>query len=72
MGWRAGAGHGMRAGMTNSNPSPPRAGGAAIAFLALAGVLIGNHFGQASIGLLAGLGAGVAVALGLWLLDRWR
>jgi len=53
-----------------SSKRPPRAGGAAIALLAIGGVVIGNHFGQASIGLLAGLGSGAAIALGLWLADR--
>lgn len=53
-----------------SSKRPPRAGGAAIALLALAGVVIGNHYGQASIGLLVGLGSGVAIAVGLWLLDQ--
>jgi hypothetical protein len=53
-----------------SSKRPPRAGGAAIALLAIGGVVIGNHFGQASIGLLAGFGSGVAIALALWLLDR--
>lgn len=57
--------------MQNSHQSP-RAGGAAIALLALAGVGIGNHYGQASIGLLAGLAIGTAIALALWLLDRRR
>lgn len=50
----------------------PRAGGAAIALLALAGAVIGNHYGQASIGLLAGLASGGAIALTLWALDRRR
>ena len=51
-------------------PQQNRAGGAAIAFLAIGGVLIGNHYGQATIGLLAGLGLGVAIALAIWLRDR--
>jgi hypothetical protein len=55
--------------MQNSK-NPPRAGGAAIALLAIGGVVIGNHFGQASIGLLAGFGLGAAIALALWLADR--
>jgi hypothetical protein len=51
---------------------PPRAGGAAIALLALGGVIVGNHYGQASIGLIAGLAAGGAIALATWLIDRNR
>jgi hypothetical protein len=57
-------------GMTQPAPNPPRAGGFAIALLAILGVVIGNHYGQATIGLLAGVGTGVAIALGLWLKDR--
>jgi hypothetical protein len=57
------------AGMTSPTNSP-RAGGCAIALLALVGAVIGNIYHQPSIGLIAGVGLGAAIALGLWLKDR--
>jgi uncharacterized membrane protein (UPF0136 family) len=50
----------------------PRAGGFIIAVAIMAGTIIGGLKGQPSIGLLAGLGIGVAVALAIWLKDRAR
>ncbi len=59
--------------MSSEQPSPePRKSGgkpggmgpgAPIAFLIIAGVIIGGLLGQPSIGFLVGLGLGVAVAL---------
>jgi len=48
------------------------AGGFAIAFLSIAGVIVGSTQGQPTIGLLAGFAAGVAVALLVWVKDRRR
>ena len=52
--------------------SPPRAGGAIIAFAVIAGAVIGTAEGQPTIGLLGGFGIGVLVAVILWLRDRGR
>lgn len=49
-----------------------RAGGAIIAFTIIAGAVIGNHFGQASVGVVGGIALGVIVAVGLYLVDRRR
>lgn len=51
---------------------PTRAGGVFIAVLAIAGVFVGGFMGQPTIGLLAGLGLGIAIALGLWWKERER
>ncbi|WP_200928370.1 hypothetical protein [Sphingobium sp. Leaf26] len=48
----------------------PTGAGAIIAFLILAGAIGGGLMGQPSIGLLAGAGAGVLIALLLWLRER--
>lgn len=48
----------------------PTGAGAIIAFLILGGTIGGGLMGQPSIGLLAGAGAGVLVALLLWLRER--
>lgn len=54
----------------NSRPRPdsrPRmAGGAPIALLTMAGVIIGGLLGQPSLGLLVGLGIGVIIAIIIW------
>lgn len=50
----------------------PRAGGAIIALCLIVGAVAGVLGGQPSIGLLAGLGAGIAVAVALYLRDRKR
>ncbi|SFR87119.1 hypothetical protein [Sphingomonas jatrophae] len=50
----------------------PRAAGAIIALLTIAGALVGTIAGQPSLGVLGGLGAGGLLALGLWLRDRRR
>lgn len=58
--------------MTDKKPPAPRAAGAIIALSLLAGTLIGIVFRQSSLGFLAGLALGTAVAVGLWLMDRRR
>lgn len=50
----------------------PTGAGAIIAFLILGGTIGGGLMGQPSIGLLAGAGAGVLVALLLWLRERGK
>lgn len=50
----------------------PTGGGAIIAFLILAGTIGGGLLGQPSIGLLAGAGAGVLIAILLWLRERGK
>jgi hypothetical protein len=45
------------------------AGGAPLALLILAGVVIGGLMGQPSIGLLAGTAIGILVALWIWRAD---
>ena len=48
----------------------PVAGGALIAIGAMAGAVIGLFRGQVTAGFLIGIGAGAAMALAIWLLDR--
>ncbi|MBJ7443212.1 MAG: hypothetical protein JHD32_02635 [Sphingobium sp.] len=55
--------------MSNDRKDPTGAG-AIIAFLILGGAITGGLMGQPSIGLLAGVGAGIVIALLLWLRDR--
>ncbi len=56
-----------------SNPQPrPQAAGAFIALGAIIGGVVGTIRGEPSLGLLAGTGAGIAVALLFWLIDRRR
>lgn len=55
--------------MTQKTP-PSRAAGAIIAFTVIAGAIVGTMQGQPTIGLFAGLGIGVLIALLLWLRDR--
>jgi hypothetical protein len=65
--------HGMGSRMT-ADPRPPRdddsrdirGAGAPIALLIIAGAVIGGLFGQATIGLLAGLALGIVIAVLLW------
>lgn len=62
----------MKRIMASPSSSEPRAAGAAIALLALAGAIGGTFYGQPTIGLLAGLGLGIAIAIAFWLVDRQR
>ena len=48
----------------------PIAGGALIAIGAMGGAVIGLSRGEVTAGFLIGVGAGAAVALIIWLLDR--
>jgi hypothetical protein len=48
----------------------PKAGGFLLAVGIIAGVMIGGLLGQPSIGFLAGLGAGIALVVAIWLIDR--
>jgi hypothetical protein len=50
----------------------PQAGGFLLALAILVGTVAGGLKGQPTIGLLAGLAAGSAAAVVLWLLDRRR
>lgn len=53
--------------MADTPPSnSPKGGGAPLALLVLAGVIIGGLMGQPTIGLLVGLGLGIAVAVLIW------
>lgn len=58
--------------MPPPRPRTPLAGGFLIALGVFAGVAIGFATGQQTIGFLAGLGAGAALALAVWALDRRR
>lgn len=48
----------------------PRAGGALLAGAILAGAVAGIAAGEPSIGFLAGLGVGLLLLGGVWMLDR--
>lgn len=50
----------------------PRAGGALIAIAILAGAVVGIAWRQPVLGLVAGLVAGIALALLVWLMDKRR
>ena len=50
----------------------PQAGGFILAASIIAGVIGGVMVGQSSIGFLVGTGAGILMALLLWLRDRRR
>ncbi|MES1972496.1 MAG: hypothetical protein V4472_08525 [Pseudomonadota bacterium] len=50
----------------------PLAGGALIAFGAMAGAAIGLFRGEPTVGFLIGTGAGIALAIAIWLLNLRR
>ena len=50
----------------------PLAGGAPIAIGALGGAFIGFFLGEATPGVLIGTGAGIAIAIAIWLFDLRR
>jgi hypothetical protein len=52
--------------------SGPQAGGALLALTTVVGAVAGTVLGQPSIGVLAGVGIGVALAVAVWLRDRAR
>jgi uncharacterized membrane protein (UPF0136 family) len=56
--------------MNSNGRRKPTGAGAIIAFLVMAGTIIGGFLRQPSIGLLAGFALGVAIAIGLWLRER--
>jgi hypothetical protein len=58
--------------MTRNGRKDPTGAGAIIAFLVLFGAIGGGLLGQPSIGLLAGFGLGVAIAIFLWLRECGR
>jgi hypothetical protein len=49
-----------------------RAGGCLFSLALLAGVGLGAHYGQPSIGFLGGTGVGLVVLILAWLIDRSR
>ncbi|MBH1998632.1 MAG: hypothetical protein I8H96_05790 [Sphingomonadaceae bacterium] len=57
--------------MTKDRKEPTGAG-AIIALLIMVGTIGGGMMGQPSIGLLAGVGAGIAIALLLWWRERGK
>lgn len=60
----------MGQGMTQPTPSKSQAGGFLLAMSIIAGAIGGLVAGQPSIGLLAGIATGVALAVLIWLKDR--
>jgi hypothetical protein len=58
--------------MVGSKQKPARGGGALLALAILVGAVAGLYSRQPMIGLVAGLGAGLALLLLMWLLDRRR
>lgn len=51
---------------TSSQQSRSFAGGAPLALLMIAGVIIGGEYGQPTVGLIAGTAVGVAIAIFIW------
>ncbi|MBX3562572.1 MAG: hypothetical protein KF780_12270 [Sphingomonas sp.] len=56
----------------STSDKTPRAGGALIAAAILVGAVVGIIYRQASLGVVAGLAAGIALALLVWLVDKRR
>lgn len=54
------------------NDRTPAAGGFPLILLILAGFAVGVALGEPAIGVLAGLAAGIVVALVVWRVDRNR
>jgi len=54
----------------NPRRKPARAGGALLALSLIAGTVIGLLKGQPSIGMVIGLGVGIALLALVWLWDR--
>ncbi|MFZ5747210.1 MAG: hypothetical protein ACOY45_06075 [Pseudomonadota bacterium] len=55
-----------------NEPKSPMAGGCLLAATTVLGAVIGFFEGQPTIGMLIGLGAGVALSVAVWLVDRQR
>ena len=53
-------------------PSTARAGGCFLTICILAGFPLGLAIGNPMKGILIGTGLGIAIAVGLWLIDRRR
>ncbi len=59
--------------MNAPEPQRPRlAGGIFIALGLLVGTIFGLFYGQSSVGMIAGLAVGSAIALFIWFIDRRR
>ncbi|MBU3077422.1 hypothetical protein [Sphingomonas quercus] len=58
--------------MASPDESPSRAGGAILALSVIAGAVIGVAMQQPTLGTLAGLVIGIAIAVAIWLHDRSR
>lgn len=58
--------------MTTPPRSPNAAGGIFLALGAIGGAVVGMVTAQPTMGLLAGFGAGVAVAVTIWLVQHRR
>lgn len=58
--------------MCATMPSTTKAGGCFLTLCILAGFPLGLALGNPMKGILIGTGAGIAVALAVWLLDRRR
>ncbi|WCT74099.1 hypothetical protein PQ455_02385 [Sphingomonas naphthae] len=56
--------------MATPPTSPTRGAGFFLAIGAIGGAIIGGRMHQATIGLLTGIAAGIAVCVALWLVDR--
>jgi hypothetical protein len=54
----------------NSNLKSPAGGGCLIFAGFLLGAILGILYGEPSLGVLIGVGIGVVLALGLWLVNR--
>jgi hypothetical protein len=58
--------------MTRKSSTEPAAGGVLIAIGAVGGAVIGLFLGEPTKGFLLGIGAGIGMAIAIWLLDRRR
>lgn len=58
--------------MANPSSRAPLAGGFLLALSLIVGTVIGAGQGQASIGFVAGLGAGLVLLIAIWAIDRAR
>jgi len=63
--WHGGA-------MNQKKIQTSRAGGAILAATIIAGAIIGNHYGQPSLGMVIGTAVGTFISVALYLYDRSR